>query len=228
VNKEQRAVSSEKDPQLPIPYSLLPTPHSPFTYADYLEWDDDVRAEIIQGVAYMMAPPLTVHQRIAGRLFTKLAAFLEGKTCEVFIAPFGVRLFPQKDKSDDTVVEPDIVVICDPSKIDERGCNGAPDLIIEILSPSNSRKDRFLKYDLYLKAMVKEYWVVSPEKNEIEVHILDQGHYATQIYGLNEPDTMEEMKVQEFIPVAVLPGLEISVKDIFFMRAATKRFGKKH
>ena len=186
-----------------------------FTYADFLEWDEDVRAEIIHGVVYMMNTPLTIHQRIAGRLYVKFFSFLEGKTCEAFMAPLSVRLFPRKDNSDDTVVVPDLVVICDPEKIDERGCNGAPDLIIEILSPSNSRKDRFLKFDLYLKAKVREYWVVHPQNQEIEVHTLDKNHYVTKVYGINQNDTQEEMKVSEVIPVSVLEGLEIDVKDIF-------------
>jgi len=186
-----------------------------YTYSDYLEWDEDIRAEIIYGNVYMMSPPITIHQRISGRLFNRLYSFLEGKTCEVFAAPFGVRLFPREDLSDDTVVEPDIAVICDPDKIDERGCNGAPDLIIEILSPSNTRKERFLKFDLYLKAKVREYWVVSPEAREIEVHVLDNDRYFTQGYGVNEPDAKDDERIQEIIPVTVLPGLEIDVKDIF-------------
>jgi Uma2 family endonuclease len=187
----------------------------PYTYADYLEWDEDVRAEIINGDVYMMSPPFTSHQRIAGRLFTKLASFLEGKACEAFIAPFGVRLFPREDNSDNTVVEPDIVVVCDSLKIDERGCNGVPDLIIEILSPSSHRRDRLIKFNLYLKAKVREYWVVSPEDEEIAVHIFDEGRYFTRIYGVNEPDTREDERGPEIVPVTVLPGLEINTKDIF-------------
>jgi Uma2 family endonuclease len=186
-----------------------------YTYADYLEWDDDVRAELIYGTVYMMSPPLTVHQRILSRLHLKLASFLEGKTCEVFVAPFGVRLFPKEDLSDDTVVEPDIVVICDPSKIDERGCNGAPDLVIEILSPSNHRHDRLRKFNLYLDAKVREYWVVSPETKEVEVHVFENGRYFTRIYGIIEPDDKEKEMLPEVIPVSVLPGLEIDVKDVF-------------
>jgi len=186
-----------------------------YTYADYLEWDEDVRAEIINGIAYMMSPPLTLHQRISMRLSTHISQFLKGKTCEVFAAPFGVRLFPKEDKSDDTVVEPDIVVICDPSKIDERGCNGAPDLVIEILSPSNSRKERLIKFDAYSRAKVREYWVVSPEDKGIEVHIFENGRYFTRAYGVNEPDAAEDERVPEIVPVSVLPGLEIDVKDIF-------------
>jgi Uma2 family endonuclease len=181
-----------------------------YTYSDYMEWDEDVRAEIINGYIYMMSPPLTIHQRIAGRLLVKLANFLEGKTCEAFIAPFGVRLFPKEDKSDDTVVEPDITVVCDPLKIDDHGCNGPPDLIIEILSPSTRQKDRMIKLNLYQKAMVREYWIVFPENKEIEVHILEEGRYNTQVYGVKEDDD-----IPEIIPVTVLPGLTIDTKNIF-------------
>jgi Uma2 family endonuclease len=186
-----------------------------YTYADILELDDDVRAEIINGVLYMMAQPLTIHQRVQMRLIKHFVIFLEGKTCEVFAAPFGVRLFPKEDLSDDTVVEPDIIVVCDPSKLDERGCKGPPDLVIEIVSPSNSRRDRLLKFNLYLKAKVREYWVVYPDFKEIDVHILDEDRYTTEIYGINGPDTKEDEKAEEIIPVTVLPGLKIDVKDIF-------------
>jgi len=186
-----------------------------YTYADYLEWDDDFRAELINGVVYMMAPPLTIHQRISMRLSQRIAQFLEGKTCEVFAAPFGVRLFPKEDKSDDTVVEPDIVVICDPSKIDERGCNGVPDLIIEITSPSNFRREMIRKYNLYLKAKVPEYWIVYPEDKGIEVNILDGKRYFRMVYAINDSDTKPNEEAPEIIPVTVLPGLNIDVKDIF-------------
>ena len=198
-----------------MPSALEQVREKSYTYADYLEWDEDVRAEIISGVVYMMSPPLTLHQRISMRLSQRIAQFLEGKTCEVFAAPFGVRLFPLEDKSDDTVVEPDIVVVCDPSKIDERGCNGPPDLLVEILSPSNHRMERLLKFDLYLKAKVREYWVVYPEERAVDVHILEQGRYFTLAYGVNDIDAKEDERVVEIIPVATLPGLEIDLKDIF-------------
>ena len=184
-----------------------------FTYNDYLNWPEDVRAEIISGVAYMMGQPTTSHQRVSGKLFVKLFNFLEGKTCEAFIAPFGVRLFPKEDKTDDTVVEPDIVVVCDSSKIDENGCNGAPDLVIEILSPSSRRKDRSLKRELYQKAKVREYWIVSPDDSEIEVHIFENN--SIKYYGKNESETPDDSKLPEIISVYTLPGLEIDVKEIF-------------
>ena len=186
-----------------------------YTYADFLEWDEDVRAEIIYGKIYMMSTPQTIHQRISGRLFLRFAQFLEGKTCEVFAAPLSVRLFPLEDRSDNTIVVPDLLVICDPSKIDKHGCNGAPDLVIEIVSPSNRRMEKLLKFNLYLKAKVKEYWVVYPEDSQIEVHLFEDGRCYTQIYGVNEPDTKEIERGPEIIPVSVLDGLQIDTKDIF-------------
>ena len=183
-----------------------------FTYKDYLNWPEDVRAEIIHGVAYMMGQPSTSHQRVSRKLFVKLANFLEGKTCEPFIAPFGVRLFPKEDRTDDTVVKPDIIVVCDPSKIDERGCNGAPDLVIEILSPSTKRKDKYLKRELYQKAGVREYWMVSTDDSEITVHLFETN--STKVYGANE-EMPDDTKLPEIVPVHVLPGLEINVKDVF-------------
>jgi Uma2 family endonuclease len=186
---------------------------SNFKYNDYLNWPEDIRVEIIHGVAYMMSPPVTIHQKISMLLSLRFASFLEGKTCQVFAAPFGVRLFPKEDKTDDTVVEPDIVVVCDPSKIDERGCNGAPDLIIEILSPSTRRKDRYIKRELYQKAGVREYWMVSPEDCEIEVHLFEEN--SIKFFGINDSDTPEHLKLPDVATVFVLPGLEINVKDIF-------------
>jgi Uma2 family endonuclease len=175
-----------------------------YTYADWLEFDEGVRAEIIDGVFYAMAPPSTVHQDIHRELFLQLGGFLKGKPCKVYSAPFGVRLFPKDDLSDDTVVEPDIVVVCDKSKIDKQGCNGAPDLIIEILSPSNIRHDRIIKFQKYLAAGVREYWVVDPDNKGVEVHILQDGGYRTIVYD----ETAEA-------PVSVLPGCVIKFSEAF-------------
>jgi Uma2 family endonuclease len=175
-----------------------------YTYADWLEFDESVRAEIIDGTVYLMAPPVTIHQDIHRELFGRLFAFLQGKPCKVYSAPFGVRLFPKDDLSDDTVVEPDIVVVCDPSKIDKRGCNGAPDLIIEILSPSNSRHDRIIKFQKYLAGGVREYWVVDPDNKGVEVHVLQDGGYRTMVYD----ETAEA-------PVGVLPGCTIKFSEVF-------------
>jgi Uma2 family endonuclease len=157
----------------------------------------------------MMATPLRLHQRISGALFNVLYNYLKGKTCEVYPAPFAVRLFPQKDMSDDTVVEPDITVICDPAKLDDRGCNGAPDLIIEILSPIDFLPDLLTKYRKYQKAGVREYWIVdpgidNPEEQTIRICLLQNGNYVTS-----------EHQKDETINVTVLPGCGINLKEVF-------------
>ncbi|MDR0877113.1 MAG: Uma2 family endonuclease [Treponema sp.] len=175
-----------------------------YTCADVYSWDEDFRAEIIDGIIYEMAPPSTAHQDISRELFVYLCNYLKGKTCKAYAAPFGVRLFPRKDLSDDTLVEPDIVVVCDPSKIDEKGCNGAPDLIIEILSPSTSRKDKKIKFQVYQRAGVKEYWIVDPESRIVQVHILDNGNYITTVY-----DEDDEVKV------SVLDECVVALKEVF-------------
>jgi Uma2 family endonuclease len=115
-----------------------------------------------------------------------------------------VRLFPREDQSDDTFVEPDIVVVCDSSKLDDKGCNGAPDLAVEILSPSTARYDRVVKFRKYLEAGVREYWVVNPEEKTVQVHILDNGQYVTKTY-----DETDEA------PVTVLPGCVIALPLVF-------------
>jgi len=175
-----------------------------YTYADLLEWDEDVRAELHDGEAIMMSPPLTKHQSVSGELFFQIRTYLEGKTCKVFAAPFGVRLFPKKDKSDDTVFEPDIVVICDSEKLDERGSNGPPDLVIEIISPSTAKYDRIYKLRKYQKAGVREYWIVDPETKTVQVCILENGRYVVSVY--DETDKA---------PVAVLEGCEIDLAGVF-------------
>lgn len=126
----------------------LPAKQERFTFADVLTWDEGEHIEIINGEAFMIATPSSRHQEISGELFRQLANFLEGKRCKVYPAPFGVRLFEQDGDSPedvDTMVEPDISVVCDRSKIDKHGCKGAPDLIIEILSPSTRRHDLLTK-----------------------------------------------------------------------------------
>ena len=164
----------------------IPEPNRRYTYADYLAWDDKERWELIDGIPYNMTPaPSPDHQRILLRLSRKIADYLDGGTCEAFISPFDVRLFPHEKKIDDNVVQPDLTVICDPSKTTEKGCEGVPDLIIEILSPSTAKKDRGKKRKLYERAGVKEYWIVDPFNQTVEVFTLsDQGKYReADLYG---------------------------------------------
>ena len=136
----------------------LPAEKVRYTFADVLLWDGDEHIEIINGEAFMMATPSRIHQEITGELFRQLANFLEGKQCKVYSAPFGVRLFEQdgdRPEDVDTVVEPDISVVCDRSRLDEHGCKGAPDLVIEVLSPSTQRHDQLVKLNLYQRAGVR-------------------------------------------------------------------------
>ena len=175
-----------------------------YTFADYLEWDENVRAELHDGEAVMMAPPLRVHQGIIIQLVLQIGNFLKGKKCKLYPAPFGVRLFPKKDRSDDTVFEPDIVVVCDPGKLDERGCNGPPDLVIEITSPSTAKYDRVYKLRKYEMAGVREYWIVDPETSSVQVFILENGRYVVSGYDETEK-----------APVSILEGCEIDLQAVF-------------
>ena len=180
-----------------------------YTYADVLSWDENVRAEIIDGELYMMSPPLRIHQYVMTQLFLQIGNFLKDKTCEVYVAPFGVRLFENDEDTPDkvdTLVEPDITVVCDHNKLDKYGCKGAPDLIIEILSSSTARRDRYVKLNLYNRAKVREYWIVDPVHNTVEVLLPDEnGKLAVSaVYG-------REDKAY----VTVLPGCEIDLSTVF-------------
>lgn len=166
----------------------LPAKKSRYTFADCLTWDGEDRVEIIDGEAVMMAPPSRIHQEILTELVRQLANFLEGKRCKVYPAPFGVRLFEQSGDTPedvDTVVEPDISVVCDRDKLDQHGCKGAPDLIIEILSPSTQRHDQLVKLNLYQRAGVREYWIADPENKTIRVMVRDDSgsFQVREVYG---------------------------------------------
>lgn len=157
----------------------LPAEKDRYTFADVLALDDGERAELIDGEVFLMAPaPSRGHQKVGGEIFRQLANYLEGKRCEVYQAPFDVRLFEgdgDTPEDVDTVVEPDIVVVCDHAKLDNRGCKGAPDMVVEILSPSTQRNDRLVKLGLYQRAGVREYWIVSPDEQTVQVLTLSNG-----------------------------------------------------
>ena len=165
----------------------LPAEKAWYTFADVLAWEQSDRIEIINGEAFMMATPSTIHQEISVALASQLYNFLEGKRCKVYPAPFGVRLFEREgDSADDvdTVVEPDISVICDKNKVDKHGCKGAPDMVVEILSPSTLRHDRLVKLNLYQRAGVREYWIVDPQNKDVQVFLHDGGVLRiTEEYG---------------------------------------------
>ncbi|WP_143962881.1 Uma2 family endonuclease [Litoribacter populi] len=151
-----------------------------YSYADYLTWDMEEMVEIIKGKVYKWtAAPSRIHQKVAGNLTTAFNNFLKGKPCDIYPAPFDVRL-PQKSlKNEDifTVVQPDISVICDKAKLDDAGCLGAPDLIVEILSPSNNKKDLKIKHDLYLEHGVREYWILQPLDQTLIIYMMKEGKY---------------------------------------------------
>ena len=169
----------------------LPAEEMRYTFADYLAWDEDDHIELIYGYPYMMSSPSTEHQLISGELFAQLHTYLADKKCRVIAAPYVVRLFEEAtDNPEDvnTVVEPDLVVICDPEKMDKRGCKGAPDLVIEILSPSTRRHDRVVKLDLYQRAGVREYWIVNPDEKTVQVMLLKDG-YLLPVEDYSREDT---------------------------------------
>ena len=173
-----------------------------YTYSDYCEWDDDERWELIDGVPYAMAAPTRFHQGISGSIYYQIYHFLRGKACEVYYAPFDVRL--NIDKLDNTVVQPDIVVFCDESKMDDKGGIGAPDMVIEILSPSSASHDTIRKYMLYMQVGVREYWIVDPATKTVVVHILEESTYRGRAFS--ETDK---------VPVTVLEGCEVNLAEVF-------------
>jgi Uma2 family endonuclease len=183
-----------------------------YTYADYLTWWDDKRRELVGGLVKMMSPAASVsHARVVVNIINLMVNYIrkhKGK-CEVFTAPFDVRLPKNGEKENhliQTVVQPDIVVVCNPEKIDEKGCLGAPDLIVEILSPSTRRYDLNDKYNLYEAFGVKEYWVIAPKDKDVTVFLLQEnGRYNEGIIYADPA----------IIPVQTLSGLEIDSKDLF-------------
>ena len=176
-----------------------PAEKTGYTFADCLGWDEKERAEIIGGEVLMMAPPSRIHQKISGEIFRQLANFLEGKRCEVYSAPFGVRLFEKdgdRPEDVDTVVEPDITVVCDTSRLDQRGCKGAPELVMEILSPSSRRHDMLVKLNLYQRAGVREYWIVNPDDKDVQVFLLD-GSGLFRVHGFYGREDIARVNVLE-------------------------------
>ncbi|MFZ2958653.1 MAG: Uma2 family endonuclease [Candidatus Ozemobacteraceae bacterium] len=180
-----------------------------FTYGDYCTWPEDERWELIDGVPYDMTPaPSRTHSKLSVELVRQFLPYFEGKPCEVHYAPFDVRLPRNKEPDDEveTVVQPDILIVCDEKKLDDKGCRGAPDLVIEILSPSTAPKDHITKKHLYEKHGVKEYWLVSPTDRLVTVYQLEpDGKFGrSRIFG----DT-------DKIEVALFPGLEIDLTRVF-------------
>ena len=187
----------------------LPAEKARYTFADMLTWEENERIEIINGEAIMMAPPSRTHQEISGALFAQLYNFLDGKKCRVYAAPFAVRLFERDGEAPedvDTMVGPDLSVVCDSNKLDKHGCKGAPDLVIEILSPSTRRHDRLIKIGLYQRAGVREYWIVDPENKAVQVFLQDGGG-SLKIH--------EDYGREDVAKVNVLSGCFVELSKVF-------------
>jgi len=175
------------------------------TYGDYLEWSRDYGDEIIDGVAYVRQPPSPsrTHQELVGALYCELCRALEGRSFCVYIAPFDVRL-PRSDESDDkieTVIQPDVFIVCDREKTDERGVRGAPDWLAEVLSPSTASYDQSVKIPLYERAGVSEVWLIHPTDRTLAIYRLEVGRYGRPIY--------QELKGQTLL--SAVPGVSIDL-----------------
>ena len=172
------------------------------TYADYLTWPEDARYELIDGAAYLMSPaPGRLHQEVAGEIYHQACTALEGKPCRAYIAPFDVRL-PRSDEADesvDTVVQPDVFVVCDRSKLDERGMRGAPDWVVEVLSPATAGHDQTVKLAAYERAGVRELWLVHPTDHVVTVYVLEN-----RVFGRAAIHEMKGM-----LAVKALPGVSV-------------------
>ena len=182
-----------------------------YSYADYLTWIDDVRRELIDGFIKLFPAPRRVHAEVSFSIAWHLEAILKQNKgrCKVYVAPFDVR-FPKDGETSDkkiyTVVQPDICVVCDPSKLDDRGCCGAPDMIVEIFSPKTGRRDLYEKFALYEEHGVKEYWIVHPGDKTIQVFLLQEnGKYNDGVF----------YEFEGKAPVHVFDGYLIDLDDIF-------------
>ncbi|XOV91354.1 MAG: Uma2 family endonuclease [Bacteroidota bacterium] len=188
--------------------SLL-DPAGTYSYSDYLKWRFEERVELIKGKLFRMSPaPNRGHQGVNRNILVDFSNYLKGKACKVYGAPFDVR-FPEKkglsDKQTFTVVQPDICVVCNTEILDDAGCNGAPDLIVEILSPSTSKKDLSNKFDLYEEFKVKEYWVVYQTEQIVEVYYLVNDKYSSS----------KKYLPGDKVETGVLEGINLMVDEIF-------------
>ena len=178
-----------------------------YTYADYFKWQFEERVELIKGKIFAMSGPNRVHQKLTFNIARKVDAFLDNKPCSMYLAPFDVR-FPRKSKDDKdiiTVLQPDICVVCDASKLDDRGCLGAPDIVVEVLSPGNKVKELRNKYDIYEESGVKEYWLVSPQDETFLIYtLIDEKYQASRL-----------MTYGDTVTSTVLPGFALDLTELF-------------
>lgn len=179
-----------------------------YTYADYMKWQLKERVELLRGKVLPMSPaPNLEHQKISGVLFYQLFGYFNNENCRVFSAPFDVRLpVSGKEGKDTTVVQPDLCVICDEHKLNVQGCLGAPDLIVEILSPGNSKKEMREKFSVYEESGVREYWLVNPLDRMVLIYVLNaQGKYIG-LAPVTEDDQLQ---------ASIFPELQINLQEVF-------------
>lgn len=180
-----------------------------YTYADYLKWTFDERLELIKGYIFKMSlAPAEFHQRILTIVGSEIYNYLKKKPCKVYFAPFDVRLVRKMvtDREITTVVQPDICVICNPEKIDKKGCLGAPDIVVEILSPGNNKTELKNKYEVYEEAGVKEYWIFQPDSKSFLKYVLDEnGHYQTT----------KLLTLGDEVTSTILPGFKLNLDEVF-------------
>jgi len=179
-----------------------------YSYADYLTWDIEDMVEVIRGKVYKWtAAPSRIHQKAVGELAYRMSTHLKGTRCELYFAPFDVRMPDSSMKNEDifNVVQPDISVICDKHKLDDAGCIGAPDLIVEILSPSNNKKDLQIKCDLYQEYGVREYWILHPFGQTLTINTLIDGKYVpSRLFGPGDT-----------VASTVLEGFQLDLEEFF-------------
>lgn len=188
---------------------VLPRGKKTYSYADYLGWENDFNSEAIDGEIISMSPsPTPKHQDIVGELTAEFKMFLRGKECMAFSSPMDVCLFADMNSDPSTImdwVQPDLLVVCDSSKIGDKNIFGAPDLIVEVLSPSTARNDRLIKYNSYERAGVKEYWIVDPYNMTVEIYSLEGASFVqSKVLGKDD-----------LLTVGLFPGFEIDLRNIF-------------
>jgi Uma2 family endonuclease len=181
--------------------------YSNYSYADYLTFKMEEMVELIKGKVFKMTAPKRIHQKISGKVFYEIYSFLNYKKCQVYSAPFDVRLPVKSMKNEDifTVVQPDICVICDLEKLDDYGCIGAPDLVIEILSEGNNRKELKYKFDVYEESGVLEYWIINPLGQTLTINTLVNGKYQSS----------KLLTSGDEISTPILPEFILKLEDVF-------------
>jgi Uma2 family endonuclease len=188
---------------------VMPESKKTYSFADYLQWENDVCAEVVNGKIISMSPsPTPKHQDVVDEFTAEFKMFLRGRKCMAFSAPMDVCLFASKDTRTEVIqdwVQPDLLVVCDHTKIGDKHIFGAPDLVIEVLSPSTARNDRLIKFNSYEKAGVKEYWIVDPYNMSVEIYMLDGVSFKqTAIFGKDD-----------LLTVGIFPEFQIDLTNIF-------------